>query len=157
MRAAGLVRASAADLDDILAIDRESFTHPWTRQMYEEDLRLPHSRIWVLRATDGSALGYCATWVLLDEVHINNVAVAERARRRGFGEQLVRHAVETGAGEGAKRVFLDVRASNKSAISLYSRLGFAVAGQRRAYYAGPTEDAILMECAIQMFGIPPHA
>jgi ribosomal-protein-alanine N-acetyltransferase len=43
----------------------------------------------------------------------------------------------------ASRIFLEVRESNAAARALYKKCGFAVTDRRAAYYAGPTEDALL--------------
>ncbi len=144
--------AGPEDLDGVLAIDQESFSRPWTRQMYEDDLRNPQSRIYLARTGDGRAVGYCAVWLILDELHINNVAVSNAARRQGVGTVLVRHAMSRAAEEGAVVATLEVRRANQAARELYGRLGFRQTGVRGRYYDLPVDDALILTTEIQGFG-----
>jgi len=149
--------ASPEELDDVLAIDRESFSRPWTRQMYEDDLKNPQSRIWIARRGDGRAVGYCAVWLILDELHINNVAVAREARQTGVGSMLVTRALVEAAREGAASATLEVRRGNLPARQLYERLGFRQAGERARYYDQPVDDALVLWARIQIVGDSPGA
>jgi [ribosomal protein S18]-alanine N-acetyltransferase len=137
--------ASEADLDAILGIDRVSFPEPWTRAMYEDERRHPdRSFLAVWKQPDDAVAGYISFWVIVDEVHINNVAVRPEARGRGVGRQLVEFAMRHGASRGATRVFLDVRSANQPARRLYERLGFEQVGMRRGYYGHPLDDALIL-------------
>ena len=132
-------------LDGVLEIDAESFVNPWTRAMYRRELdRRDTCYLYVLHAADCPDAAYCAFWLVVDEVHINNVATRSRYRRRGFGAALVRHALEIGRSLGARRATLEVRVSNAPARALYGRLGFRPVSVRRAYYTRPVEDALVL-------------
>ncbi|MDO8836680.1 MAG: ribosomal protein S18-alanine N-acetyltransferase [Vicinamibacterales bacterium] len=148
---------SAGDLDAVLAIDRESFSHPWTRRMYEDDLRQPQSWIWTACRPGGAAMGYCAVWIVLGELHINNVAVGRAWRGRGVGSALVRHAIGVAASLGAASALLEVRRANGEARRMYERLGFSELAVRRAYYDDPPDDALVLMRPIQAVGEPPGA
>lgn len=135
----------ARDLDDVLAVDAVSFVNHWTREMFEWEAR--HSdvaRLSVLRAPGGRIAGYCAAWVIFDEVHINNMAVLPECRKQGLGAALLAHVLDAAAAEGAHRATLEVRASNAAAQRLYARFGFGPAAVRPRYYTNPEEDAIVM-------------
>lgn len=137
--------ASDDDLDAILAIDRVSFPAPWTRAMYEDERRHPdRSCLAVWKIPDGAVAGYISFWVVVDEVHINNVAVRPEARTRGIGRRLVEFAMRHGASRGAVTVVLDVRSANLAARHLYERLGFRPVAVRRGYYAHPLDDAMVL-------------
>ena len=135
----------AADLDGVLDVDVLSFTRPWTRAMYESEfLNRDTSRMFVLRTASRPVAGYCAAWFILDEIHINNIAVRPELRGRGLGSALLAHVLEEGRAAGASRATLEVRRSNDDAQRLYERFGFRVAGVRRDYYTDPTEDALVL-------------
>jgi ribosomal-protein-alanine N-acetyltransferase len=137
--------AGSDDLDGVLAVDEASFSRPWTRTMYEaEFLSQPTARLYVLRLDGCLVAGYVATWIVLDEVHINNLAVRPEYRGRGYGSALLTHALAEGEREGAGRATLEVRRSNDAARRLYERFGFRVAGVRRDYYSHPVEDALIL-------------
>ena len=77
---------SERDLDDIVAIEKASFSNPWTREMYIRELQNPDvSFLYVLRVPGEGIVAFCSFWLVLDEVHINNVAVREDFRGRGAG------------------------------------------------------------------------
>jgi len=133
------------DLPGILAIDRESFANPWGAETYEWEAR--HSdvaRVFVLRPPEGPPVAYCAAWLVFDELHINNLAVAPAWRRRGLGAALLSEVLARTAREGAHRATLEVRASNLAARGLYERFGFRTVTARRGYYTNPVEDALVL-------------
>jgi ribosomal-protein-alanine N-acetyltransferase len=137
--------SSTSDLDAILAIEAASFTSPWTREMYLAELdNVGVSFCYMARDTEGNVLGFCSFWRVLDELHINNLAVAPEYRRRGVATALLMFVLREAEKLGARRATLEVRRSNEPARHLYERLGFAAAGVRRAYYSNPVEDAIVL-------------
>lgn len=94
--------------------------------------------LWVVEM-EGAVRGWAAVRSLGEgESELLQVEVEVGYRRRGLGRRLLETALEG-------TVFLEVREGNAGAIELYSTLGFAVAGRRRGYYTGPTEDALVME------------
>ena len=140
--------ASDADLDEILAIEEQSFTNPWTREMYLAELEHPGVAFFFLaRTATGQAAGFCAFWRVLDELHINNLAVLEGFRRQGLGSLLLSRVIEEGVRLGARSAMLEVRESNQAARRLYERFGFLVAGVRPAYYSKPVENALVLRLA----------
>jgi len=133
------------DLDAVLEIEQASFTNPWTRDMYLAELENRGiSYCYVIRSAAGRVIGFCSFWRVLDELHINNLAVMPAERGAGAGTALLREILREGGRLGAKRATLEVRRSNTAALRLYERLGFSVAGVRRAYYTNPVEDALVL-------------
>jgi ribosomal-protein-alanine N-acetyltransferase len=98
----------------------------------------------VVRTADCPVAGFCAFWLVFDEIHINNVAIRPQFRGRGIGTALMRHVLVEAGRLGARRATLEVRASNVEARRLYERLGFYVAATRRNYYTHPVEDALIL-------------
>jgi ribosomal-protein-alanine N-acetyltransferase len=136
---------SDRDLDEIVAIEKASFSNPWTREMYVRELQNPDvSFLYVLRVPGDGIVAFCSFWLVLDELHINNLAVRDDFRGRGVGTALLEHAIQAGASRGAERATLEVRRSNAPARRLYERLGFEVAATRPNYYVSPSEDALIL-------------
>ena len=134
-----------SDLDAVLQIEQASFLNPWTREMYLAELENRGiSYCYIVRDPSQRVVGFCSFWRVLDELHINNLAVAPDCRGAGAGTTLLREVLHEGARLGARRATLEVRRSNEAARRLYERLGFAVAGVRRAYYTSPVEDALVL-------------
>lgn len=132
-------------IDEVLAIEVASFTNPWTRAMYVAELENTGvSYCYLAKHTDGLAVGFCSFWHVLDELHINNLAVLPDFRRNGVATALLGHAIAQGVHLGAKRATLEVRRSNDAARMLYERFGFTIAGVRQGYYTKPVEDALVL-------------
>lgn len=143
-----LRRMTPADLDRVVAIEKDGFAHPWSRELVERELAHAWSRI-VLAVEDGPdgqerILGFVIYWVVHDEIHVLNVATAPEARRRGVGRALMDAAADEGRRRGATLVTLEVRRSNAAALALYRALGYRQVGVRPGYYAEEREDAIVM-------------
>ncbi|HEV2984758.1 MAG TPA: tRNA (adenosine(37)-N6)-threonylcarbamoyltransferase complex dimerization subunit type 1 TsaB [Vicinamibacterales bacterium] len=132
-------------IDAVLEIEKASFTSPWTREMYLSELANQGvSYCFLAKEPGGRVVGFCSFWRVLDELHINNLAVLPDLRRRGVASALLSHVVAQGAALGAARATLEVRRSNEAARLLYGRFGFTIAGVRRAYYTNPVEDALVL-------------
>jgi ribosomal-protein-alanine N-acetyltransferase len=133
------------DLDAVATLEAASFTNPWTRDMLASELaRNPFARVYVLRLPDIPVAAFCACWIVVDELHINTIAVGQHHRRRGLATALMRHILSQVADEGITRASLEVRRSNEAAQRLYAQLGFCSAGVRRGYYTHPEEDALIL-------------
>lgn len=133
------------DLDGVLEVEAQSFTNPWTREMYSWELQNRSvCHVLVVRTDDCPVAGFCAFWLVFDEIHINNLAVRPQLRQQGIGTALLHHVLAEARCLGARRATLEVRASNDQARRLYQRLGFYVAGTRRNYYTNPVEDALIL-------------
>ncbi|SFA57904.1 [SSU ribosomal protein S18P]-alanine acetyltransferase [Anoxybacillus pushchinoensis] len=132
------------DLDRIIEIEQLSFTLPWSRSsFYQELTNNPYARYIVLEY-DRQVIGYCGMWLVMDEAHITNIAVLPQFRGKKLGEALMRQAMALAREEGAKTMTLEVRVSNVVAQSLYRKLGFLNGGIRKRYYSDNQEDALVM-------------
>src|SRR5258706_6646884 len=86
--------ASPTEIDAILAIEEASFTNPWTREMYVAELQNTGvSFFFIAKDAERRAVGFCSFWRVLDEVHINNLAVLPPNRRPGVGTALLMRVV----------------------------------------------------------------
>jgi ribosomal-protein-alanine N-acetyltransferase len=136
---------SERDLDGVLEVERESFTSPWTREMYAWELQnTAVCHIYLVRMPECAVAGFCAFWLVFDEIHINNLALRPQYRGHGYGTALMQHVLAEARRLGARRATLEVRAGNTGALRLYERLGFYIAGNRRNYYTNPVEDALIL-------------
>jgi ribosomal-protein-alanine N-acetyltransferase len=134
-----------ADLGPIIGIERASFSVPWTEDMFRGELQNSQvSSIWILKDAGGRVVAFCCVWFVVDELHINNLAVTPDCRGQGLATELLRRVMAEAAVRGAERVTLEVRRSNLAAVNLYQKLDFLVAGVRPAYYSEPVEDALVL-------------
>jgi ribosomal-protein-alanine N-acetyltransferase len=145
-------RMRQGDLPRVMEIERAAFAHPWSDDLLRRELS--HDWSTVLLATEtrsrpgGSAetiLGFVIFWLVHDELHVLNVAVAPEERRRGVARALMLEAEERARAHGARIATLEVRRSNSGAIALYRSMGYREVGVRPGYYADEGEDAIVMD------------
>jgi [ribosomal protein S18]-alanine N-acetyltransferase len=136
---------SPEDLEEVATLEAACFTNPWTREMLEREIRQSDvARVYVLRDESGAAAAFCMCWLIVDELHINTIAVDPARRRAGLATTLMRYVMDEAVSAGAHRCTLEVRASNDAARRLYEALGFMEKGIRRLYYSQPDEDAIIL-------------
>jgi len=134
-----------SDLDAVIEIEEASFVNPTTKEWYESELQRPDvCYIYVIRTPGGPIAGFCAFWKVVDQIHINNLAVRPEHRRHGIGRVLLERILADAARLGAPNATLEVRRSNTAARRLYERAGFAIAGVRTSYYTNPIEDALIL-------------
>lgn len=139
-----LRRARESDLPAILAIERASFTDPWSRSSFTAILEQPRVYFAVALDAAGVLLGYVVAWFVLDEAELANLAVATDARGRGVGTLLLKGALSAVDARGSASMYLEVRASNVSALALYTSHGFVEISRRKSYYKKPVEDALVL-------------
>lgn len=137
-----IVEFTEAHLADILKVEQECFSSPWSEKMFKEELAGKFSHYYVA-IVEGHAVGYMGMWSLSGEGHITNVAVARDYRRKGIAKALISHFTEIAKRENLEFMTLEVRASNTPAIALYKSFGFTEAGVRKKYYDNK-EDAYLL-------------
>ena len=132
-----------SDLDEIVKIERASFSSPWSTRFFLEELRVPCARS-LLAQIEERVVGYVIYWELPAELDVHNLAVHPNYRRQGIGRSLLSVTIGEARNRGASRISLEVRRSNESAQSLYWSLGFVTRGVRRGYYLDNGEDALVM-------------
>lgn len=130
-------------IDSILSIEKLSFTDPWSRDSMEKELNNNFARYVVVKLED-KVIGYGGMWIILDEGHITNIAVAPEYRCIGAGKLILKSLINICKKEKVISLTLEVRVSNTIAQSLYSKFGFITEGIRKNYYADNNENALIM-------------
>jgi ribosomal-protein-alanine N-acetyltransferase len=145
----------------MMALQRESPTAAdWSQPQYEalfvNASRGPHSERWAWMAEDGEEddgqalplLGFLVAQRIDSEWELENIVVAQTARRRGVGTRLLKELIAEARVQQGNGIFLEVRESNKTARALYRKSGFEETGLRKSYYSNPLEDAILCNLSL---------
>jgi [ribosomal protein S18]-alanine N-acetyltransferase len=139
----------AADLSQVQAIDRLSFSIPWPPSAYRYELfENELSLLWVAELTSLASpklvVGAIVVWLVLDEAHIATLSVHPDYRENGIGKALVATALVAAIYKRMASATLEVRADNLAAQQLYKRFRFEVVGRRLRYYRDNNEDALIM-------------
>lgn len=133
-------------LDDILLMEQQCFSVPWTHEQLMAQLSDFMHIFLAAEDENGMAVGYAGLMYVLDEGYISNVAVSPDRRREGIADMLLTELYERAKAKKLSFLTLEVRESNIPAQSLYKKHGYTEVGRRKAYYSRPKEDAVLMTC-----------
>jgi len=131
------------DLPEVLSIEAVSFPRPWTEGMFREELRSPLCRTRVAEVK-GRIIGYISYSLILDEIHLRNIAVRTGWQRQGIASVLLEEMFDGAVSRNIRWATLEVRPSNMAALQLYKKFLFSVRGIRRNYYTETGEDAIIL-------------
>ncbi len=133
-----------SDLDEVAAIEKASFTLPWSRALFLKDIKENKNAYFITLRVNGSLAAYGGFWLLQDEINIVTAAVHPEQRKKGYGRLVLQTLLEEGQKQGAKIATLEVRTGNIAARTLYESLGFIQVAVRKKYYSDNGEDAIVM-------------
>ena len=136
----------ATDVPYWQTLQAAALPDPYTHDALQRELENPLARHHGIFERGGLVATFLA-WLVVDELQVMQVVVADRAMGRRLGSDLVQHALLRAKAAGAMTATLEVRGSNVAAIALYRGCGFVVDGERRGYYPDG-EDAVLMRCAL---------
>jgi len=139
-----ITRMKKTDLPEVMELEKESFTWPWTKRMFTEELDRNFSYILLARDGEGVLQGFICFWLMQGEADILNVAVRDKARRKGVGTALAVATFKFGSERGVTSATLEVREKDASAVAFYESLGFVRAGLRKGYYESPRDNAVIM-------------
>lgn len=137
-------RMTVEDIPEVTAIDRLSFTLPWSERAFRYEVtENKAARCWVTDV-DGRVASMLVLWIITDEAHIATIATHPDFRRRGFAKKMLIHALVSAREEGVMKALLEVRARHIVAQKIYCDIGFVEVGRRPMYYRDNGEDAVLM-------------
>jgi ribosomal-protein-alanine N-acetyltransferase len=131
------------DITEMVEIEEASFSDPWSAASFAGYLSDSNAgrAIVTVAESSGHVVGYSVILFALPDADLANIAVAPLARGQGTGSLLLERTILAAKTVGTQTVFLEVRASNDSAIRMYERAGFSEFSRRRRYYRDPVEDA----------------
>lgn len=133
-----------ADLGPVARIEQE-YPSPWTSAMIADELEHSNSLMLVAMDKNGLVLGWCSARYLLDEAELFKIAVNPEQKRVGVGSFLFFHLEKILFRHNVETLFLEVRSLNHSALSFYSKHGFAEIGMRVDYYTNPRDNALILK------------
>jgi len=132
-----------SDVSVAAAIAEKAMDYPWSETVFRDCFKAGY-HAWMLELDE--PIGFLIVLDNMNECEILNIGVLPEYQRKGYGQQLLAHAMAYAESEHLSRLTLEVRASNQAAISLYHAVGFIDVGIRKNYYSmnAGREDAVLM-------------
>ena len=138
-----IVNLNREHISDLVKIESEAFSCPWTESGFIEEIYNENARFRVAEINDVVA-GYMGMYSIYDQGYIANIAVLKRFRNNGIAKKLMEDSFEYGNKANLEFISLEVRKSNEIAITFYKKMGFLEVGTRKGFYVSPNEDAIIM-------------
>ena len=128
-----------------LDIEKSAYSHPWTRTNFMDSINSGYNcqGLW----GGDELIGYFVAMLGVEETHLLNLTVAPGHQGQGWAKLMLEALALWSRGKGAHWLWLEVRASNARALSVYAAHGFRRVGDRKNYYplaTGKREDAIVM-------------
>ena len=131
------------NVDEVVAIEKQSFSDPWSKENFLAELDLPFSWVWVAKIKN-QLTGYCCCWEIEGELQIANLAVHPKFRNQELGRKILQEILNRACQRKVKKVTLEVRESNQFGLKLYYAFGFTEIGRRKRYYQKPVEDGLIL-------------
>ena len=135
-----------ADIDQILDIEQQVYSHPWSRGNFTDSFLSAHDAFG-FRNSEHQLFAYFLMMPVMEELHLLNLAVGAEYQGQGYARQLISKMFDYAARKQAESILLEVRCSNQRAIDVYLKAGFSEIGKRKSYYpaqGNTREDAIVM-------------
>ncbi len=137
------------DLSSVVVLEQECGLSSRGIEGYRRALADPNALLLVAvfnekRSNSRDVIGLLSAAIVVDEMHIDNIAVAWNFRRQGIASRLLIDGLEAAQRRGALNAVLEVRSANSTARALYDHHGFILSGRRPAYYRSPPDDALIM-------------
>lgn len=141
------------DIPKVCKLENQIFPSPWPVESFLYKLENRNFNVSLVGLIGNKLVTYAVSYLVSDEIHISNIAVAPDFRRLKIGETMLRISLKIGKGQQCHVAHLEVRKSNIAAISLYKKYGFQLVSIRKNYYQNEKEDAVLMTRKLEMENI----
>lgn len=137
-----VMKADKTKASHIAELEKECFSLPWSKKTITEAME--NGTTFFTAQKGEKTVGYIGVSIILDEGYITNIAVTKKERKKGVGTALLERVFAEARDNNLSFISLEVRESNKKAISLYEKFGFKKEGKRKNFYDNPKEDALIL-------------
>jgi len=134
-------------LEEVIELDQLCFGGLWSLEGYQREIESPNSTLSIITTHINSQekiIGLGCFWAILEEAHLTILAIHPDFQRQGLGQMLLNHLLEEAIKKGLERATLEVSEHNQTALNLYKKFGFTVAGRRKKYYQATGADALIL-------------
>ncbi len=145
----------AAHIGDLIRIAEETNLSPWSAQNYLDEIKNPSAIMLRLVGEDNTTMGFVVGRTVFGgdneirpDAEIYNIAIDITKQGNGYGQILFTGFVKICSARQVQNIWLEVRESNRKAISFYGKNGFTTVQTRNNFYSDPREAALLMRLVL---------
>lgn len=135
-------RLELSDVESLTRLDEEIFEQPWEEASFYFSLENEFT-YGIGIEKDGELVGYMIFSCILGDANLDNIAIKKEHRKLGLASVLIEKLIKISVENEWNQIMLEVRNSNREAISLYEKFGFRYISTRKNYY-GDGIDADIM-------------
>lgn len=134
------------DVTQLMVIENACHSHPWSEKVFKSCIGGRYFGDHARLTESNEIVGFYIGEYILGEATLMDICVSPQHQGKGLGNALINQFIEQAKAKSAEKIWLEVRASNTSAIMLYINHGFVETGRRTGYYPKEIgyEDAIVM-------------
>jgi len=134
---------TAQDLSTVMEIEAAAYVYSWSEGNFRDCLSAGYEM--VICDLEQQTIGYGVMSMAAGEAHLLNLCIHPQKQGRGYGRRLLNHLMQIADQKDVSTVYLEVRASNNRACTLYHMAGFNEIGFRTGYYPSGSgrEDAVV--------------
>jgi len=140
-----------SDIDSMMLIEQSCHTHPMTKK----NMLSCFGGRYFSRGlhVDGILVGFYMAEMAGPDFTLMDICISPAHQGKGYAKSLLENLIDEAGQRNAESIFLEVRASNLSAIGLYEKCGFNEMGIRKDYYPAQNgrEDGKLMGLVLFSF------
>ena len=139
----------AEDLEQVLEIENESFSNPWSRKYFLNEIENPDLSELYVDIIDGQVVSYGDLWYMFENCDLTKIAVRPSMRHKGYGRKMMKHLISTARNRGCEFMHLEVNVNNKDALALYEAYEFETVRTRKRYYENGDDAYDMIKGLIQ--------
>lgn len=133
------------NIEQVLEIEKTSFSNHWTKKMLLAEANNKFSRFKIC-IINNSIAGFVIYRIVLEEAEVLNIVIDNQFRGKSYGKQLLSYAINDMKENNVENIFLEVNEHNTIAQNLYKNAGFIQYSIRQNYYG--TDSAVLMKLSL---------
>ena len=122
------------DLEQVLQIENDSFSNPWSRKYFLNEIANNDLSELYVEKIDGEVISYGDLWYMFENCDLTKIAVAKNHRNKGYGKKMLKYLIATANKRGCEFMHLEVNVNNAEALKLYEGFGFEPVRTRKRYY-----------------------
>ena len=138
-----IIKLGIIHLNACIDLDKKSLKGLWTKSQWEVELSDPKRIcLGIIESETKKLLGFCCSWLVVDELYITSIAVHPRHQRKGLGKFLLSDLIKRSRSLRTNHIHLEVKHTNEPAKAFYKSMGFKIIGNRSNFYKDGS-DAII--------------